>query len=567
MLVRNLTLRLQSVSLLVWRSSLSKHLLFAVATLVGLLTMGYYFGSLDQASHIPFLKKFADPSLYPNDYFIDLRLYHYSFFWFLFIPFYKHGILEISMFVTYICAIYLTFWGLWNISKKLFNNPLTSFLTIIVFMFPHIGFSGFPVIEFSLLNRTFVLPFLLIAINLYLDKRYIPAFFLLGILYNLHVVSVNFVLFMFLFASLVKIKQISLRDIVFAFIAFIIGALPVLLWKMTGSPLELGINPEWFSIVNRGMLYHLFFFFGSNFYTAVYTIGGISCIILFFIARKTLIKLQHTSTVTLFMFALLIILAIQAFASHVYPSTIFMQFQLMRAGVFIIIFSLLYFTHYLVTLYQSKKINSLYFLISSLTAIFSLIPATLLMIWLIRKNLSSRYWATLASFIALTVFIGIAILAHSLNIWRPGIYIYPEKSAFYDVQLWARNYSQRSDIFITPPYKEWFYDIAWRAGSERSTLTSLFDIAEISIVPSGLPLWKERFEKIAPGAIDKFNGDTFFNYRQTYKAYYSLSTADFKQIAKTFKVSYLVVEKPYRYQLPKVFENEGYTVYDLKSTK
>lgn len=567
MLVRNLLLKIQSVSQYVWRSSLAKHLLFAVATIVSLLLLGYYFGTLDQASHIPFLKKFSDPSLYPDDYFINLRLHHYSFFWFLFIPFYRLGVLEISMFVIYVGVIYLTFWGLWNISKKLFNNPLTSFLTVVVFMFPHIGFSGFPVIEFSLLNRTFVLPFLLFAIILYLDKRYVRAFFLLGILYNLHVVSVNFVLFMFLFASLIKIREIRIQNIIAGFIAFIIGALPVLFWKFGGSPVQLDLNPEWFWIISRGALYHLFFFFGANFYTTFLTLGGISGIILFLIARKNLATLKHTFIITLFMFALITIIAIQTFISHIYPSTIIVQFQIVRAGLFINIFSLLYIIYYVVNLYETKKINNLHFLLLILTIILSVNPVVILVILFIRNIISSQSWVKLTSFLVPITFISFAILAYKLNIWQPGIYIYPKKSAYVDVQLWARNQTEKDDIFITPPNKDWFYFIEWRVGSNRSTIVSLFDLAEIAVVPQGISAWKERFEKLAPGMIQKFNGDPFSNSRQALKAYYSLSANNIKRIAKTYKASYLVIEKPYYYDFPKVFENEEYIVYDVKSVE
>jgi len=44
-----------------------RQLFFILATGLTLGLMGYYFGTFDQVSHIPFLKKLADPSLYPND--------------------------------------------------------------------------------------------------------------------------------------------------------------------------------------------------------------------------------------------------------------------------------------------------------------------------------------------------------------------------------------------------------------------------------------------------------------------------------------------------------------------
>ncbi len=57
----------------VWRQ-----FFFAFATLIAIRIMGYHFGTFDQASHIPFLKKIADPSLFPHDRFFELQQTHYS---------------------------------------------------------------------------------------------------------------------------------------------------------------------------------------------------------------------------------------------------------------------------------------------------------------------------------------------------------------------------------------------------------------------------------------------------------------------------------------------------------
>ena len=195
---------IKKLSLLIWNNSLYQYIFFTFTTTITVILMGYYFGSFDQAIHIPFLKKYADPTLYPNDPFFELSKYHYSFFWFMFLPFYRIGILEITMFFIHIAITFFTFWSIYRLSKTLFNNPLTSFLSTIAFVFPHIGFAGFPVFEFSLLNRTFVLPFLLLAIDYYLKRKYVFAYLILGLMYNLHIISVNFVLAMFLFDSIAE---------------------------------------------------------------------------------------------------------------------------------------------------------------------------------------------------------------------------------------------------------------------------------------------------------------------------------------------------------------------------
>jgi hypothetical protein len=178
-------------------SKIYRHLLFLFATIVSICFIGYYFGTSDQVSHIPYLKKEIYPFLFPNDKYFDLRFTHYSYFWMIFKPFLLSGRLEITMFFTHIIATYITFWAVWNLSKTLFNNTLVSMLSVIAFIIPHIGFGGFPIIEFNLVNRTVVLPFLIIAVSLFLKKRYYLTFILLGILYNFHVLSVNFILGMF----------------------------------------------------------------------------------------------------------------------------------------------------------------------------------------------------------------------------------------------------------------------------------------------------------------------------------------------------------------------------------
>jgi hypothetical protein len=71
--------------------------------------------------------------------------------------------------------------------------------------------------------------------------------------------------------------------------------------------------------------------------------------------------------------------------------------------------------------------------------------------------------------------------------------------------------------------------------------------------------------KLAPGAINKFNGNYLDTFTFTREAYYSLKPEDFLRIAQKYKVRYLVIEKPHLQPFPVVYENEGFAVYDLQS--
>jgi hypothetical protein len=79
------------------KKTLLRHMVFLGVTLLTVWIGGYHFGTFDQVIHIPFLKKLSDPNLYPTDAFLELRREHYSFFWLIFIPAYRAGILELGL--------------------------------------------------------------------------------------------------------------------------------------------------------------------------------------------------------------------------------------------------------------------------------------------------------------------------------------------------------------------------------------------------------------------------------------------------------------------------------------
>ena len=203
------------------RRPIDRYAFFLLATLVTILIMGYHFGTFDQFAHIPYLKKFADPALFPNDGFIGLRHESYSYFWRAFVPLRQltpgsDTLLQWTLLAGHFAVTYLTFVMFWGLSWDLFQNPLAALLSTLAFIVPHLGFAGFPQFEFSLLNRTFALPFALWAIRLYLQGRPGRAFLLAGLLFNIHVITVVFVLIGFfsgIFMGWVKGRSDADNDI------------------------------------------------------------------------------------------------------------------------------------------------------------------------------------------------------------------------------------------------------------------------------------------------------------------------------------------------------------------
>jgi hypothetical protein len=536
-----------------------KHVLFFFLTLFILLTYGYYFGTFDQASHIPFLKKTIDTSLFPRDHFFDLRSSHYSYFWLFFIPFYKSKLLEVAMFVVYILTTYLTFWALWNISKTLFSNTLTSLLVVVSAAFPHIGFCGFSLFEFSMLNRTVVLPFEIIALNLYLKKKYWISFFILGVLYNFHALSVHFILAMIGVDIIVKLfKKRDVRPII-ALPLFFISALPVFVWKFGHSGVQFTAAKEWFHLLEASTFFHLFHFVSLTYPVVnLLTAGGVSAIILFFIAKKSLPKNEMHETILHFVWGGIIVLFIQLIASNIYPSTIIIEAQIMRIGIFISLFSYIYVSHMIGRGYKSK-----YHFICFATALILSFSPLFLLISLLFWNIKRVQVLKIVTVVTVGIFITTLFILLSLHIAQPGIHIYPQKTAFYDAQMWAKTHTSKNTRFLTPPAKWWLYDIEWRVISERSTVCALSELLEAAFDPTYIRYWKPRFEDVAPGALAQFKGNYLNNIDIANKAFYANSTNRFIYLAKKYNVSYLVVEKKYAYKLPLVYQNSEYAIYSL----
>ena len=545
-------------------SATRRHWLFLGASLFTLLFVGYHFGTFDQTIHIPFLKKYADPTLYPGDPFFELRFQHYSYFWFLFLPFYRAGVLAPTLLAVHFLATYLTFWMLWELSITIFRSPLAALLSTLAFVVPHVGFAGFPILEFSLLNRTFVLPFLLLALVLFMRGRVVWSFALLGVLYNLHVISVQFVLSMFLLHSALSWREIGLKRLAAGAVLFLIGAAPVLAWKLgsAGTPVDFSARPEWFSTVARGTLFNLFYLLPPYPHILIMTFSGVSALLMFAIGRNVRPRSPLDRQVTHFVAAAVIILLVQIATAQWYPATIIIQSQIIRAGLFVLIFGYIYFGWYLAERYPNRASEPFGYTAMTLAYIFFILPIAPLLVWVIQRIVNPARWRRLAIGLLLAgMLVATGWVVAAFEVWGPGVHANGPQTDWDDAQVWARDHTPRDALFITPPHIWWLYDSDWRVFSERSTVATLSELLEAAFAPEYIEYWQPRFEAVAPGALEHFRGYYFENKEATAEAFYSLATADLQAVAQEYSADYLVVEKPHTHDLPVVYENSGYVVY------
>jgi hypothetical protein len=425
------------------------------------------------------------------------------------------------------------------------------------------------VIEPTLCNRVFVLPFLLFTMTLYLRRKVLWAFLLLGLMYNLHLLSVNFVLGMLLFDGLLRWRQVGWRKLLGGTGLFILAALPVLVWRSrSGAGLDLSLRPEWLSVVSRGMLGNIYYLINAFPLVILCTLNGLGAVALLVVLRQRYPSPWHDRSLIHFSAAAGLIMGVQIIAVLWLPATFVIQLQLSRIGLYFTIFSLLLLANFLANALKKRKIPRRDLL--ALGGAFAVLPFSIFgwLAWAVyglARRWSWRWAASLVVTVLLMVTSGVMMLA--VQFWGPGIFIKVPDSAWYQVMRWAQEKTSTDAVFITPPEKFALNEPEWRVFAERSKVVALSDLAEVALAPDYLPIWQERFTTLAPGALEQFHGNFFENQAITRKAFDSLSTADLLQAACRFRASYLVVEASRGRELPIAYENDGYIVYDLRLVK
>ncbi len=558
MLLTNLAQQLRT-------SWIKRHLLFLGATFVTLLFIGYNFGTFDEAMHVPFLKASVYPGMYDGDTMIGLHSVYYSYFWIFFEPVLQAGWLELVLFVVHLASLYLSFWAIWELSLTLFDSPLASFLSVIGFIVPHFGFSGFPIFEFAPLARTFVLPFLLLALNQFLKGRVPLAFLIVGLMYNIHVVSVNFVLAMFGMACLLELKRIGVKKILLSGGLFLAAAAPVLLWKAGGDPVDFSLRPAWLAFLNQTLFFHLFNGFSFHYPgTWAITLSGLSVLVLFWLVKPQAELPQAAVTARNFFYGGVAVLLVHLVSIYFLPVTIIIQSQILRVGLWLMILTYLFIANFLAKAYQTGRFTPPLFAFLAATFLLAPSPLILLMVW------AAVTWTTnpkiIKTALVLAPLFSVAAfgVVWYIGFWQPiGIFIYGERTPWVEVQQWARDNTPAEARFITPPEKWGLQESDWRVHSERASVATLSEVLMAAFQPGYETDWRARFELVAPGALEKFDGDYFNNVSLTRAAYDSLSTQDLLVVACQLDAQYAVIQNPRSHDLPVAYENTEYTVYSV----
>ena len=183
-------------------------------------------------------------------------------------------------------------------------------------------------------------------------------------MYNIHVVSVNFILAMFGLACVLEFSRIGFRKILPGIAIFILAALPVLLWKASGDPVDLSLRPDWVVFLNLTLFRHIFAMWGTYPGTWAIVFGGLSAIALFFIAfTGRTFTASHDGEenkiflrARIFIWAGIIVVAVNVITVNWLQITIIIQSQIARMGLWILILAYVFFADFLAKLILKRSI-------------------------------------------------------------------------------------------------------------------------------------------------------------------------------------------------------------------
>ena len=543
-----------------WR----RHLLFAVLTFIAVAINGYHLGTFDQVFHLPFLKEWNDPTLYPTDPFVGLKDYHFSYFWFMFLPAYRAGILEPVLFVVHMLVTYATFWGFWELCDQLFHNRLANLLITFALVIPHLGFPGFQIIEFSLLNRTFTIPLLLFAIVFYLRGRYGISFLLLAITFNINLVYAAFVIAMFGVDMLANFKRLPWKRILPPMLFFILAIIPLILRKNSVSPgLDFSLNPALRDAEALSTLYTVYYPIGPINYVLLGSLQGLAGIATLLISFRKFPSQPADGVMKNFLIAILIVIAIGSLASYLFPVTFIIQFQLIRIGVFLLYFTYLYLAWIVSRTIATEVRRPLDNWVIVLAYVTFLLPVMALLFWLLRAKPNQKRIAWAGLSILVLVAAAELVLAYRFHFLAPGYHIYGPRTVWRETQEWAKANTPKDALFLTPPYEFWHYEPDWRVFSERGTVATIPEFMVLHLDPAFMPGFLERFDDLAPGARAQFNGDYNHSFALTRQAFDSLSLQDYQRIAAKHGAQYLVLPLSHQIALSPIYTNSGYAIYQL----
>ncbi|HLG25021.1 MAG TPA: DUF6798 domain-containing protein [Candidatus Nanoarchaeia archaeon] len=321
-------------------------LLFTIASI---FIQGYSLAESDNTIYLPLVKYLNDKSLYPGDVSLEYLLkMPYPLYYATSLMSKLFGI-SMSYFILQVIARFLLVLSVYSLSHFLFKNKESAYLaSALCFMVSGGTLAVFDITSRILIQHTFVIPFLIFSILLFLKKKYFWSFSLLGITANFHILFGGITLILLLFCMLATNKFRISKKLVLGMLIFSVLASPYIIKTIINqSP----ATDEWQELARIRAAHHAFPF--------TWTLGNYASFFgiffLFIVSMKLKPKKEHHRQIMMFLLAVFMLGVIGTIFTELIPIHIVITSLLFRAMVIYKIFALVYISNYLVFLIKGEN--------------------------------------------------------------------------------------------------------------------------------------------------------------------------------------------------------------------
>jgi hypothetical protein len=131
----------------------------------------------------------------------------------------------------------------------------------------------------------------------------------------------------------------------------------------------------------------------------------------------------------------------------------------------------------------------------------------------------------------------------------------PRLADWVELCTWVRVNTPPDARFLTPPHRAGFRLLAERA--------IVVDFKETTVWETGIAEWKRRLDDLSGSGGLSCSG-TGSCLRTLRAGYQSLTSEDFRRIARRYGAGYIIAERPMSLPFPVLYSNEGFSVHRLE---
>lgn len=516
------------------------YLLIGALSIMALLTHGYIFGTSDQEIFIPYILNNFDKSLFPYDRLLIQESAKASLFYPAISFLLKYANLELIFFIGFLIAQFLFFVALFKLSKVILKNDKFAFLSLLVFLSPKfIGGTATQTFDNYFGYRLIGTIFLLLAMKCLFEGKIIKASLITCI--NLFIHPLSVIPSLIYFPSL--FTRINKKRVIIAVFLIFISIIIFQSYSNINSIVRIKYfwDREWLNILKDRNSF-LFISSWSIYGWASYGVLFLPILVFF----RRLSKEQKFILKRLFLGSLFVFVFHFVF-TEVIKSPFFTNFQLVRSFNPLTYIGLIMTAFFLSgkSIFQ-KVVGILTFfsIAANLFFLYLLFGALFIAAEFVKPNeltgpisfikfSKSAFIAILLPVIAYWIFLNFRTNALNKVVGFPN----PE-SEWKNAQLWARDYTQKSDSFLSDPYLTGF-----RIYSQRSIVGDIKD--------GGVNMYSPEFAK------------KWFLFMQETKNFRTLNEEDFITLKAKYDFSFIIAYNDQIFRFPITYSNSKFIIYKI----